>query len=256
MKGKAYTGIIIALLVASAIVIVPLLLNEIIFNNDYYSKVSNDGWASFLGSYLGGILGGVATFGTLYFTIKDSNEKMRRQINSNDRPYVKVMCFDNPEQTEHFDYTFSFMENEYEIDKLTEVKFLMGFYNIGKGPAIDVKILECSYKDKNESVDINLRGNIAIGIGEKTKEKLSICISFDDHYLNMLKDDVFLVDGASINENSLKFKMQYYDINGNKFVQNMTARLVILTGYQEKIVSCTLSDFLYHNIEVALADKV
>lgn len=243
MNRKMYTGIIIVFLVVFAVVIVPLVINETIFSNNYYSNVSNDGWASFLGSYLGGILGGVATLGVLYFTIKDSNKRMRRQLNSNDRPYVKAMCFENSEQQEHFDYAFSFQKKEEYMGSLTEVKFKIGFHNIGKGPAIDIKILECSYKDKNEPININLRGSISIGNGQKSAEKLSICISFDDYCLNMLMDDVFAVDGAYINEKSLKFRMQYCDIHGNIFVQNMTARLVILTNYKSEIVGCTLSDF-------------
>ena len=232
-----------------AIVVIPLFLNEVIFNNNYYSKISNDGWAAFLGSYLGGLLGGAATLGTLYFTIKDSNQKMRKQINSNDRPYIKVLCFENTEQREHFDYVFSFMKDNCDIKNLLSVNLMIGLHNIGKGPAIDIKAIECSYYDKNEQIEMNLRGNIAISAGEKTRGILSLCIEFDEYYLELLKDNAFGIDGAKVNDNSLNFKIQYYDINKNKYIQNMIGRLVFLTDYSGKIVSCTLSDFIYYTIQ-------
>lgn len=214
---------------------------------------SVDAWIGFAGSSLGGFI----TMLALYFTLKDSDEKMKKQINSNDMPYVKVFCFENPEQTEHFDYAFSFMQNEddYDIDNLTEVKFRMGFNNIGKGPAINIKLKECSYKGEAKPVDINLRGNIAIGAGEKTEGILSICITFDEHNVNLLKNDAFPVDGAEINENMLKFKIQYFDIHGNEFIQDLTGRITFLTNYEGKIGSCTLMDFLHHDIEQILTNK-
>lgn len=46
----------ITLIGIALLVMIPILMNIFIFNNNVFSKASNDGWASFLGGYLGGII--------------------------------------------------------------------------------------------------------------------------------------------------------------------------------------------------------
>lgn len=58
------------------ILFLPVFLNECIFNNTYISNVSNDGWASFFGSYLGGIIGGLGTLIAMYITLKNTQQQI------------------------------------------------------------------------------------------------------------------------------------------------------------------------------------
>ncbi|MBU3107154.1 hypothetical protein [Clostridium gasigenes] len=59
------------------LVIVPVLLNVIMKNNNFYEKANNEGWISFWGSYIGGIFGGLVTLIALTKTTKQSQESQR-----------------------------------------------------------------------------------------------------------------------------------------------------------------------------------
>lgn len=56
------------------VVLLPILVNFVIINNNFYSKASNDGWISFWGSYIGGIFGGVGTLIALNITVSNSQK--------------------------------------------------------------------------------------------------------------------------------------------------------------------------------------
>lgn len=56
--------------------LIPLFLNNFIFENNYISKVSNDGWASFFGSYIGGVIGGIGTLVAMYITLKQTQKQI------------------------------------------------------------------------------------------------------------------------------------------------------------------------------------
>ena len=60
------------------IIIIPIFLEFIIFRNNFYSPVSNDGWASFFGSFFGGIIGGLMTLLGVIITI-DNNKKEKEE---------------------------------------------------------------------------------------------------------------------------------------------------------------------------------
>lgn len=90
---------ILVIIVLLLIMLIPMLLNELLFNNDYPSRVSNDGWAGFFGGYIGAIIGAVMTIAAVLIEIKN-NERIRfkdelRTI----RPYLCIQnCFI---QTQH-----------------------------------------------------------------------------------------------------------------------------------------------------------
>jgi len=59
-------------------IISPVIIKYSVFENDVFSNLSNDGWASFLGSYVGGVLGGLGTLIAMGVTISYT-VKMRVQ---------------------------------------------------------------------------------------------------------------------------------------------------------------------------------
>lgn len=74
MKNKGYMKIIIPIIILYVIVgiFIPIIFKYSIFENDSLSKLSNNEWAGFLGSYVGGILGGLGTLISVYLTVKSS----------------------------------------------------------------------------------------------------------------------------------------------------------------------------------------
>ena len=58
-----------------AILIIPALLEFIVFKNRFGSIVSNDGWMSFFGSFFGGIIGGIMTLIGVIITIENNKKE-------------------------------------------------------------------------------------------------------------------------------------------------------------------------------------
>lgn len=73
MKKNQKIGIF---LLSISFFLIPLFLNNFIFGNNYISKVSNDGWASFFGSYIGGAIGGIGTLVAMYITLKQTQKQI------------------------------------------------------------------------------------------------------------------------------------------------------------------------------------
>lgn len=72
-KQKKSLFIIIGVSISVILLLfLPFLLNEFIFGNNYVSKVTNDGWASFFGSYIGGAIGGIGTLIAVYITVRQN----------------------------------------------------------------------------------------------------------------------------------------------------------------------------------------
>lgn len=65
------------------IIIMPILINYLIINNNFFSKAGNDGWASFWGSYLGAIFSGIITLIVMYVTIIDGRKNTKKAIDFN-----------------------------------------------------------------------------------------------------------------------------------------------------------------------------
>lgn len=77
--------VIIMLLLLLLLIFIPLILNEFIFDNDYVTKVSNDAWASFFGSYIGGAIGGVGTLIAMYITLQHTQKQILESQNKDKR---------------------------------------------------------------------------------------------------------------------------------------------------------------------------
>lgn len=80
-------------LVLAAVVILPLVLDVLIFSNSYPSKVSNDGWAGFLGGYIGAIIGAFTTLAAILLEQKYNEEKRFQDEIKTIRPYLCIQDY-------------------------------------------------------------------------------------------------------------------------------------------------------------------
>ncbi len=82
MVKRLFVAFVISILV---IVGIPYFLEYVIFRSHIYSPVSNDGWASFFGSFLGSIIGFAGIAATLFFSKKENNRIIEMTKAENDR---------------------------------------------------------------------------------------------------------------------------------------------------------------------------
>lgn len=119
------------------LIILPLAINNFIINNNYYSKATNDGWASFFGSYLGGILGGFGTLASVLITLRETRKE-------NLKPFL-VLDFDDTPKEIYYPEQYSEINkndnivNFYEIPHISKL-FDISIRNTGKGYAKNIKI--------------------------------------------------------------------------------------------------------------------
>lgn len=78
--------VIISLIFLS--VLVPLVVEFLVFRNSFYSAISNSDWSSFLGSYLGGVIGGTATMIAVYYTLVES----KTETHKNEMESIIAVC--------------------------------------------------------------------------------------------------------------------------------------------------------------------
>lgn len=83
---KKYIFYVIGIL--SIVILIPICLNYFVFGNNVISNVTNDGWASFFGSYIGSVIGALSAL--LVVKLELNHDKKVRQEEENDkiRPYL------------------------------------------------------------------------------------------------------------------------------------------------------------------------
>lgn len=77
MKDKKKSVNVIMIIVVIYLIvgiILPFIFKYAIFESTTFSKLSNNEWAGFLGSYVGGILGGLGTLISVLITVKESRD--------------------------------------------------------------------------------------------------------------------------------------------------------------------------------------
>jgi len=139
--------------IGAFILVIPIFMNDIIFKNNYPSTVSDDGWASFFGSYIGAILtlfGVVLTIKNLEKenkkASKENNERILKEKRLEVLPYLTVSLLDDtipesysiiPVGIKDFDINYNYYEKTIKLSIMNE----------GLGPACD---LYCNIHIKNE----------------------------------------------------------------------------------------------------------
>ena len=121
-------------------------MNYLIIGNNFASKATNDGWASFFGSYLGGVLGGGATLFAVLFTIDNNHlEYEQNRLKEQDELIAKsaVIIYND------FDFIFKDIHS-----------FLIRFETMRKGKhnynSMEKDDLEAFISCKNHSLNSTL----------------------------------------------------------------------------------------------------
>lgn len=171
MENKILKWVVIVVIFFTIAIIVPILINIILFNNSFVSNVSNDGWASFLGGYLGGIIGFGGVLVTIY-NLKKENENTTKQYKLQIReekkleivPYLdyKFEEAEMPESYESICIDLSF--KSYNGNYINKAQML-NIVNNGLGGACDISLgiymdeMDCiGYYNIAEIVPINSNG--------------------------------------------------------------------------------------------------
>lgn len=177
--GRKVKFLILILIVA---VIIPIVLELVVFRNRIYSSVSNEGWAGFLGGYIGALIGAFTTYITVNLEIKN-NEKVRQEdLKMEFRPYLY------------------FRVDEIDEDKRIVYTFLSNF---GKYAACDIK----GYIVKNESKILKWDQHFCLGGNQEFRIFVPL-LKDDEYYIYECKDVLGrkyeqTVRKSGINENGL-----------------------------------------------------
>ena len=70
--------IMLIIIVLIVVIAVPIAIDRFVFANNYPSAISNEAWASFLGSYIGAIIGGAVSLSGIALTIRFTRGQNRR----------------------------------------------------------------------------------------------------------------------------------------------------------------------------------
>lgn len=71
------------IILAGLVVILPVILQYTVFANNIASNTSNDGWASFLGSYIGGVFGGGMTLAAVLISVRETRRIQQENSREN-----------------------------------------------------------------------------------------------------------------------------------------------------------------------------
>ena len=114
-------------------ILIPLLLDYIVFENNVFCSVSNDGWASFFGSFCGGIATLFAVLLTLEHNKYEYRQKKEDERTARNEKSALIIFYD---------FKFAF-ENIRAVYKASTVNLLFNVNNLNSGTngLSDYKIL-------------------------------------------------------------------------------------------------------------------
>lgn len=128
-----------------AAIAVPIAIDKFVFANNYPSAISNEAWASFLGSYIGAIIGGVVSLTGIALTIRFTRGQNKSERELQIRPY-----FDFAFEIEGIALThgkdMGYIAWEYDREKDNNgnhgpvIDGLIVIKNVGIGTALDCKM--------------------------------------------------------------------------------------------------------------------
>lgn len=162
----------------------PILIDGLIFGNSVPSNISNEAWASFLGSYIGGLCTLIALIATIHYYKESDKQKEKAAI----QPFLHVTVGGNErEQQTGFSLPGNPKKNP---EELNEVKVTIK--NIGNGFA--------------NILVIHTGANLG-GLGFKR------VITVGDSIYTF-----FMVDPEKL-EDGLHFALQFVDAMRNEYIQ-------------------------------------
>ncbi len=134
-KDSLKQSIILLAVYAIIAIVTPIILKCTVFENSVYSQLSNEGWASFLGSYVGGVLGGFGTLLAMFITLRNTIEIQRRNKIDSDNQikqsnYERERDYNRDKATREKERIEDFKAKEQEIRRAfaDEIARLLGVY--------------------------------------------------------------------------------------------------------------------------------
>lgn len=152
MLNRYIVYIIVAILIIMGL---PFFIQFSVIDNNWLSKASNDGWASFFGSYLGGVIGGIGTLIAMLVTtretrrIQEENKEMQ-----NENKELQVKNTELTQQSLEITQAMAERDKNREIENVKE-NALIVYYDLYLG-LNDVKKLYVSrcIKDYNNAPEL------------------------------------------------------------------------------------------------------
>lgn len=166
--------------------LIPLLLNELLFNNDYPSRVSNDGWAGFFGGYIGAIIGAIMTIAAVLIEIRNNERNRIKDELRTIRPYL---CIQN-----------CFVQKQHELT--TDI--VLTVQNVGFHAACDIYLYD---GDMDETEPRALyKGHLTLAANNQKKITVSVNLYKSERYTFIYYD----IRGDKY-EQDLVFEVSYDD---------------------------------------------
>lgn len=165
--NRTIKTILLVIGIGLILVTIPLIINSLVINNHFYSKASNDAWASFFGSYFGGIIGGFGTLIGVLITLRQTRKE-------NIKPFL-VIDFDEEPKEIYYPEVYSAInksddiKNFYEVPLISDI-FDINIRNTGKGYAKNIMISMLVKAEEALVTDSNL---LFISHGPLIMEKIS-----------------------------------------------------------------------------------
>lgn len=184
MKKKLIKIVIFSVTFLIVVVLIPVLIDQLVFGNSIPSNLANGEWASFLGSYIGGLCTLIALIATMCYYRKSDEKKEKAEV----QPFLHIVV-----SNESRSLSSGFLlpgKTEKNIDELQQVNITIK--NIGNGFANTLVI----HTGQNFG---GLEFRRVIGVNEST-------FTF------------FMVDTEML-ENGLQFAVQFVDSMRNEYIQ-------------------------------------
>lgn len=222
------TFIIIGLVSAFLIIILPMLIEILVFSNNIYSKLDNGEWASFLGSYIGSIIGaviaGIITLVSVTMTINYSKSEAKKDRNDNKeinidnqissiKPYLQLSIHGMGGSSENGFVLSNNIPGDmpYQYWRLSSK-----FKNIGLGSAINV---ECKL-DCRSSSELSSENNVFYNYRAFGKDETTDTIDL-------------IVEVNKAMKNSFEFTIKFDDLLGNVYNQTFKIEIPIVSDYKK-----------------------
>lgn len=245
------------------------------------SDIGNKDWLTFWGSFIGGSIGGIATLFAVYYTLRQNLEHNQNNLDVQMKqsrlgiiPYIDVRLFIDKPMGNPVYFMFKDLfkgedkPTEKEVKEETIIQFPSGYVLFKKDNVSYSNILDKQYKTileqggiaqrqeggvitfydsriKMVGISLNNIGmssavNVTLELNNNTFTNYAIMPTF-----NFKVDELIvlnLVFDREFPEGENTFKIKFYDLQGNSYIQQFNVRIKDKDNYLESITSPELEN--------------
>ena len=212
----------------------------------YEGKIHTGYFMTVFASCLGAVISGVITL----YSIKTSSDNLNKQIELSDKPFIKLVHLETENTSNkvllegQFDQMANIFDEHFDRSDVRVIPDIIQFHNIGKGPALDVKIVGVEYYSTKYELNRIIPDDVSVGVNEYT-EDISFGYIFDSENYKRILEAAEPIEGAVLNDCSLALCYEYSDINGNQYSQTVYVRVVVHTDSSKEIVESNIIGYSY-----------